>query len=91
MQNLLVTLGTVEAETWKTVGWVALIIAVIAVVIVLLILLVGKVFRVDTDEKVTKILEKSGGRQLRRLRLFGLAAGLRRSSPRARETFPPAM
>ena len=39
MQNLLVTLGTIDAETWKTVGWVALIIAVIAVVIVLLILL----------------------------------------------------
>ena len=61
MQNLLVTLGTVDAETWKTVGWVALIIAVIAVVIVLLILLVGKVFRVDTDEKVTKILENLAG------------------------------
>ena len=48
MQNLLVTLGTVDSETWKTVGWVALIIAVIAVVIVLLILLVGKVFRVES-------------------------------------------
>ena len=61
MQNLLVTLGTVDAETWKTVGWVALIIAVIAVVIVLLILLVGKGCRVDTDEKVTKILENLAG------------------------------
>ena len=61
MQNLLVTLGTIDAETWKTVGWVALIIAVIAVVIVLLILLVGKVFHVDADEKVTKILENLAG------------------------------
>ena len=61
MTNLLVTLGTIDAETWKTVGWVALIIAVIAVVIVLLILLVGKVFKVDTDEKVTKILENLAG------------------------------
>ena len=61
MTNLLVSLGTVDAETWKTVGWVALIICVIAVVIVLLILLVGKVFKVDTDEKVTKILENLAG------------------------------
>lgn len=61
MTNLLVSLGTVDAETWKTVGWVALIIAVIAIVIVLLILLVGKVFKVDTDEKVTKILENLAG------------------------------
>ena len=61
MENLLVTLGTVNAETWKTVGWVALIIAVIALVIVLLILLVGKVFHVDADEKVTKILENLAG------------------------------
>ena len=59
--NLLVTLGTVDAETWKTVGIVAGILAGIALVLVIAILIVGKVFKVDVDEKVTKILEDLAG------------------------------
>ena len=59
--NLLVTLGTVDAETWKTVGIVAGIFAGIAIVLVIVILLVGKFFKVDVDEKVTKILENLAG------------------------------
>ena len=59
--NLLVTLGTVDAETWKTVGIVAGILAGIALVLVVAILIIGKVFKVDVDEKVTKILEDLAG------------------------------
>ena len=59
--NLLVTLGTVDAETWKTVGIVAGILAGIALVLVIAILVIGKVFKVDVDEKVTKILENLAG------------------------------
>lgn len=59
--NLLVSLGTVDAQTWITVGIVAGICAALAIVIVAAILVVGKVFKVDTDEKVTKILEKLAG------------------------------
>lgn len=61
MYNLLVTLGKIDAETWKTVGIVAGIFAGIAALIVIAILVVGKVFHVDTDEKVTKILENLAG------------------------------
>lgn len=59
--NLLVTLGTINAETWKTVGIVAGIIVGVALVLVIAILLVGKFFKVDVDEKVTKILENLAG------------------------------
>ena len=59
--NLLVTLGTVDAQTWKTVGIVAGILAGIALVLVIAILVIGKVFKVDVDEKVTKILENLAG------------------------------
>ncbi len=61
MLNLLVKLGEVTAETWKTVGIVAGILAGLAIVIVALILVVGKIFKVDMDEKVTKILENLAG------------------------------
>ena len=44
-------------ETWKTIGIVAGIFAGSAIIIGALILIVGKVFKVDMDEKVTKILE----------------------------------
>ena len=59
--NLLVKLGTVDAQTWKTVGIVAGILAGIALVLVIAILVIGKVFKVDVDEKVTKILENLAG------------------------------
>ncbi len=59
--NFLVSLGTVDANTWKTVGIVAGILAGLALVIVTLILVVGKVFHVDMDEKVTHILENLAG------------------------------
>lgn len=61
MLNLLVTLGKVDANTWKTVGIVAGILAALAILIVTLILVVGKVFKVDMDEKVTKIMENLAG------------------------------
>lgn len=61
MMNLLVTLGQVDANTWKTVGIVAGILAALAVLIVALILIVGKVFKVNMDEKVTKIMENLAG------------------------------
>lgn len=61
INSLLTTLGTVDAETWKTVGIVAGILAGIALVLVILILVVGKVFKVDVDEKVTAILENLAG------------------------------
>ena len=59
--NLLVTLGTIDAETWKTIGIVAGIFAGIALVLVVAILLVGKFFKVDVDERVTNILENLAG------------------------------
>lgn len=59
--NLLVQLGEINAETWKTVGIVVGICAGIALVITVAILVVGKVFKVDMDEKVTKILENLAG------------------------------
>lgn len=61
MLNLLVQLGKIDAETWKTVGIVAGIFAGLAIVIVALILIIGKVFKVNMDEKVTKILENLAG------------------------------
>lgn len=61
MFNLLAGLGAVTAETWITVGIVAGILLGIALVIVIAILVVGKVFKVDMDEKVTKILENLAG------------------------------
>ncbi len=48
-------------ETWKTIGIVAGIFAGSAIIIGALILIVGKVFKVDMDEKVTKILENLAG------------------------------
>lgn len=48
-------------ETWKTVGIVAGIFAGSAILIGALILIVGKVFKVNMDEKVTKILENLAG------------------------------
>lgn len=59
--NLLVSLGSVTGETWATVGIVAGIFAGIAIVLTVLILVVGKVFKVNVDEKVTKILENLAG------------------------------
>lgn len=59
--NLLVSLGEINAETWKTVGIVAGILLGIAIVIVAAILIVGKLFKVDMDEKVTKVLENLAG------------------------------
>lgn len=59
--NLLVSLGAITADTWKTVGIVAGILLAIAVVIVAAILIVGKLFKVDMDEKVVKILENLAG------------------------------
>ena len=49
------------SQTWITVGIVAGIFAGSAIIIGALILLVSKVFRVDVDEKVTKILENLAG------------------------------
>jgi Na+-translocating ferredoxin:NAD+ oxidoreductase RNF subunit RnfB len=59
--NLLVQLGQITAETWKTVGIVVGIIAAIAIIITILILVVGKVFKVNMDEKVTNILNNLAG------------------------------
>jgi Na+-translocating ferredoxin:NAD+ oxidoreductase RNF subunit RnfB len=61
MNNLLVNLLAITADTWVTVGIVVGIFAAIAIVIVALILIVGKVFKVDVDEKVTQILENLAG------------------------------
>ena len=61
MYNLLSSLGQITADTWKTVGIVAGILFGVALVIVIAILVVGKVFKVDMDEKVTKILENLAG------------------------------
>lgn len=49
------------SQTWVTVGIVAGIFAGSAVLIGALILIVGKVFKVNVDEKVTKILENLAG------------------------------
>ena len=49
------------SQTWITVGIVAGIFAGTAIIIGALILLVSKVFHVDMDEKVTKILENLAG------------------------------
>ncbi len=52
---------TFTSQTWITVGIVAGIFAGTALLIGILILVVGKVFKVDMDEKVTKILENLAG------------------------------
>lgn len=57
MFNLL----AITAETWKTVGIVAAIFAGSALLIGILIIVVGKVFKVDVDEKITKIMENLAG------------------------------
>ncbi len=59
--NLLVTLGSIDMTTLKTIGIVAGLFAAVAIVLVILILVVGKFFKVDVDEKVTKILENLAG------------------------------
>lgn len=51
----------ISSKTWINLGVVAAIFAGTAIIIGLLILLVGKVFKVDVDEKVTKILENLAG------------------------------
>lgn len=61
MNNLLASLGTIDANTWITVGIVAGILLGMALVIVIAILVVGKVFNVDMDERVTQILENLAG------------------------------
>ena len=61
MNSLLASLGQITADTWRTVGIVAGILFGIALVIVIAILVVGKVFKVNMDEKVTKILENLAG------------------------------
>lgn len=55
--NLLV----ITTQTWITLGIVAGIFAGSALLIGALILLVGKIFKVDMDEKVTKILDNLAG------------------------------
>lgn len=59
--NLLVSLGTVDLDTLKTIGIVAGIFVGIALVLVIAILLIGKFFKVNVDEKVTNILEHLAG------------------------------
>ena len=51
----------ITAQTWITVGIVAGIFIGSALLIGILIIVVGKVFNVDVDEKVTKILENLAG------------------------------
>lgn len=51
----------ISSQTWISVGIVAGIFAGSALLIGILILVVGKVFKVDVDEKVTKILENLAG------------------------------
>ncbi len=51
----------ITTQTWITVGIVAGIFAGSALLIGALILIVGKVFKVNVDEKVTKILENLAG------------------------------
>ncbi len=50
-----------SSQTWITVGIVAGIFAGSAIIIGALILIVGKVFKVNVDEKITKILENLAG------------------------------
>ena len=59
--NLLVELGKIDAQTWITVGIVAGIVSLIAILIVVAILVVSKVFKVDTDEKMSLILDRLAG------------------------------
>ena len=59
--NLLVKLGTVNLDTLATIGIVAGIFLSIALVLVTAILLIGKFFKVNVDEKVTKVLENLAG------------------------------
>ncbi len=61
MNNLLAELGQITSETWITLGIVVGILFGIALVIVIAILVVGKLFKVNMDEKVTKILENLAG------------------------------
>ena len=51
----------ITSQTWITVGIVAGIFAGSALIIGALILLVGKVFKVNVDEKITKILDNLAG------------------------------
>ena len=51
----------ITTQTWITVGIVAAIFAGSALLIGILILVVGKVFKVNVDEKITKILENLAG------------------------------
>ncbi len=51
----------ISTQTWITVGIVAGIFAGSALLIGALILIVGKVFKVNVDEKITKILENLAG------------------------------
>ncbi len=60
MINLL-ALTTPTTQTWVTLGVVAGIFAGSALLIGALILVIGKVFKVDMDEKVTKIMENLAG------------------------------
>ncbi len=60
MINLL-ALTTPTTQTWVTLGVVAAIFAGSALLIGALILVIGKVFKVDMDEKVTKIMENLAG------------------------------
>lgn len=57
----LLAITTPTAQTWITLGIVAGIFAGSALIIGILILVVGKVFKVNVDEKVTKILENLAG------------------------------
>lgn len=51
----------ITTQTWITVGIVAGIFAGSALIIGALIIIVGKVFKVDVDEKITKILDNLAG------------------------------
>ncbi len=51
----------VTSQTWISVGIVSAIFAGSALLIGLLILVVGKVFKVDIDEKITKIMDNLAG------------------------------
>ena len=55
--NLLV----ITTDTWISVGIVAGIFTGAALLIGALILIVGKVFKVNVDEKITKILDNLAG------------------------------
>ena len=59
--NLLVSLGEVNAETWKTVGIVAGILSGIGLVLVISLLVIGKGLKVNVDDKVTAVLENLDG------------------------------